>query len=108
MTFYLPEVIREGFKVPTFSFSIPFAVPAVLYCVNNNIAVHMQLHMDPTTYQVYYMLLGFTFHLLWERCNLVQCNAIFNFFAEKLSLKIEFYFGCLQWCMKASAPIQIE
>lgn len=31
---------------------LPFSIPAILYCVNNNMAVHMQLHMDPATFQV--------------------------------------------------------
>ncbi|ESO10641.1 hypothetical protein HELRODRAFT_142702, partial [Helobdella robusta] len=29
-----------------------FAVPALLYCSNNNLAVHLQNYMDPATYQV--------------------------------------------------------
>jgi len=49
---YIPEVKKNGFIMPPLSFAIPFAVPAVLYAVNNNIAVHMQLQMDPATYQV--------------------------------------------------------
>lgn len=52
LMFYLPEALRDGFHMPTLSFSLPFAIPAVLYCINNNLALHMQLHMDPTTYQV--------------------------------------------------------
>ncbi|XP_078087897.1 putative UDP-sugar transporter protein SLC35A4 [Mustelus asterias] len=31
---------------------LPFAVPASLYAINNNLAVHMQHHMDPVTFQV--------------------------------------------------------
>lgn len=31
---------------------VPYAVPAILYAVNNNLVVHMQHFMDPTTYQV--------------------------------------------------------
>lgn len=30
----------------------PFALSALLYAVNNNLVVHMQLFMDPSTYQV--------------------------------------------------------
>ena len=36
----------------TFMKSLPFAVPAVLYAVNNNIVVHIQLFMDPASFQV--------------------------------------------------------
>ncbi|XP_038652194.1 probable UDP-sugar transporter protein SLC35A4 [Scyliorhinus canicula] len=31
---------------------LPFAVPASLYAINNNLVVHMQHHMDPVTFQV--------------------------------------------------------
>jgi len=31
---------------------LPFSIPAILYCVNNNIAVHMQVQMDPATFQI--------------------------------------------------------
>ncbi|XP_005516099.3 probable UDP-sugar transporter protein SLC35A4 [Columba livia] len=31
---------------------IPFALSALLYAANNNLVVHMQLFMDPSTYQV--------------------------------------------------------
>ncbi|XP_069137247.1 probable UDP-sugar transporter protein SLC35A4 [Argopecten irradians] len=37
---------------PSLSLCLPFALPAVLYFINNNLAVHMQLQMDPATYQV--------------------------------------------------------
>ncbi|XP_053318755.1 probable UDP-sugar transporter protein SLC35A4 [Spea bombifrons] len=30
----------------------PYALPAILYCVNNNLVVHMQHFMDPSTFQV--------------------------------------------------------
>ncbi|XP_013416659.1 probable UDP-sugar transporter protein SLC35A4 [Lingula anatina] len=49
---FIPEVQEKGFNMPSFKFALPFAVPALLYCFNNNIAVHMQLQMDPATYQV--------------------------------------------------------
>ncbi|OWF54134.1 probable UDP-sugar transporter protein SLC35A4 [Mizuhopecten yessoensis] len=37
---------------PSLSVCLPFALPAVLYFINNNLAVHMQLQMDPASYQV--------------------------------------------------------
>ncbi|XP_060067223.1 probable UDP-sugar transporter protein SLC35A4 isoform X2 [Ylistrum balloti] len=37
---------------PSLSLCLPFALPAVLYFINNNLAVHMQLQMDPASYQV--------------------------------------------------------
>ncbi|CAF0945666.1 unnamed protein product [Didymodactylos carnosus] len=32
--------------------SLPYSIPAILYFINNNLAVHMQLQMDPTSYQI--------------------------------------------------------
>ena len=32
--------------------SLPYAIPGILYFLNNNLAVHMQLHMDPASYQM--------------------------------------------------------
>ncbi|XP_072037884.1 probable UDP-sugar transporter protein SLC35A4 [Amphiura filiformis] len=32
--------------------SLPFAVPAVLYALNNNIVVHIQMYMDPASFQM--------------------------------------------------------
>jgi len=38
--------------VTFFRQSIPYSIPAILYFINNNLAVHMQLHMDPASYQI--------------------------------------------------------
>ncbi|XP_071109677.1 probable UDP-sugar transporter protein SLC35A4 [Haliotis cracherodii] len=48
----LPELGRGDIKMPSLSNCIPFVVPAVLYCINNNLSVYMQVQMDPTTYQI--------------------------------------------------------
>ena len=32
--------------------ALPYAVPALCYCINNNLAVVLQSHMDPATYMV--------------------------------------------------------
>lgn len=32
--------------------TLPFSVPAILYCINNNLGMAIQLEMDPATYQV--------------------------------------------------------
>ncbi|XP_046328903.2 probable UDP-sugar transporter protein SLC35A4 isoform X1 [Haliotis rufescens] len=48
----LPELGRGDIKMPPLSNCIPFVVPAVLYCINNNLSVYMQVQMDPTTYQI--------------------------------------------------------
>ncbi|XP_046543048.1 LOW QUALITY PROTEIN: probable UDP-sugar transporter protein SLC35A4 [Haliotis rubra] len=47
-----PELRRGDITVPSLANCLPFLVPAVLYCINNNLSVYMQVHMDPTTYQI--------------------------------------------------------
>lgn len=32
--------------------SLPYSIPAMLYFLNNNLAVHIQLEMDPASYQI--------------------------------------------------------
>ncbi|XP_071109944.1 probable UDP-sugar transporter protein SLC35A4 [Haliotis cracherodii] len=54
----LPELGRGGITMPSLSNCIPFVVPAVLYCINNNLSVYMQDQMDPTTYQVMLQLIA--------------------------------------------------
>ncbi|KAM4746931.1 putative UDP-sugar transporter protein SLC35A4 [Rhinophrynus dorsalis] len=44
---------RKSLKTPvTWRLAAPYAVPAVLYGANNNLVVHIQHFMDPTSYQV--------------------------------------------------------
>ncbi|KAL3866069.1 hypothetical protein ACJMK2_043408 [Sinanodonta woodiana] len=54
VNFLLVEVQKHDVHLPklTMSFCLPFAFPAVLYFINNNIAIHAQGYMDSTTYQV--------------------------------------------------------
>lgn len=52
INFFIYENHGEPFKLPSFRSALPFAVPGVLYCINNNLGVHLQLQMDPATYQV--------------------------------------------------------
>ncbi|CAF3531404.1 unnamed protein product [Rotaria sp. Silwood1] len=35
-----------------FKQSIFYSIPAILYFINNNLAVHIQIYMDPTSYQI--------------------------------------------------------
>ncbi|KAL8622796.1 hypothetical protein ACOMHN_026917 [Nucella lapillus] len=52
-TLLVLEVQRGGtFQRPSLHQALPFAVPGVLYSINNNLSVFMQVHMDPATYQV--------------------------------------------------------
>ncbi|BFZ01584.1 hypothetical protein BsWGS_04623 [Bradybaena similaris] len=48
----IPDFKAEKLPTVTFSNSLPFALPAVCYCINNNLAVFMQTQMDPSTYMV--------------------------------------------------------
>ncbi len=50
--FLMPQILEGELGLPHLWESLPFAVPATLYTINNNLAVHMQLQMDPATYQV--------------------------------------------------------
>ncbi|KAI8501307.1 hypothetical protein Bbelb_205780 [Branchiostoma belcheri] len=38
--------------LPRLKYWVPFSVPALLYCINNNIVVHIQLYIDPASFQV--------------------------------------------------------
>ena len=35
-----------------FKQSLPYSIPAILYFLNNNLAVHIQIQMDPASYQI--------------------------------------------------------
>ncbi|XP_046373610.1 probable UDP-sugar transporter protein SLC35A4 [Haliotis rufescens] len=48
----LPELRRGDMTMPSLSNCLLLMVPAVLYCINNNLSVYMQVQMDPTTYQI--------------------------------------------------------
>ncbi|NWU04067.1 S35A4 protein, partial [Urocynchramus pylzowi] len=43
---------REPPAAPCWRHAAPFALSALLYAANNNLVVHMQLFMDPSTFQV--------------------------------------------------------
>ena len=46
------EVLGSNHELALAYNYLPYAVPALLYFINNNLAVHMQSQMDPATYQV--------------------------------------------------------
>lgn len=52
INFFMYENHGQSFKCPSLRSALPFAIPGVLYCINNNLGVHLQLQMDPATYQV--------------------------------------------------------
>ncbi|KAL4227691.1 hypothetical protein ACF0H5_013126 [Mactra antiquata] len=51
---FIPEFIKQDYSFPRIKWSMlaSFAIPAILYTFNNNVSLHMQLQMDPTTFQV--------------------------------------------------------
>ena len=51
-SFLLPEIKRGHLPSPDPKTVLAFSVPAFLYCVNNNLVVHIQLYLDPASFQV--------------------------------------------------------
>ncbi|CAF3497035.1 unnamed protein product, partial [Rotaria sp. Silwood2] len=49
-----------------FKQSILYSIPAILYFLNNNLAVHIQIHMDPTSYQILSNFKIFTTAILYR------------------------------------------
>jgi hypothetical protein len=46
--------------------SLPYAIPGILYFITNNLAVHIQLHMDPASYQILANFKIFTTAILYR------------------------------------------
>ena len=46
------RISRQPFVAPKVQQAWPYAVPAVIYAINNNLAYFIQLHMDPASFQV--------------------------------------------------------
>ncbi|XP_010218557.1 PREDICTED: probable UDP-sugar transporter protein SLC35A4 isoform X3 [Tinamus guttatus] len=67
----------------------PFALSALLYAANNNLVVHMQLFMDPSTYQVL------------SNLKIVSTALLYSFFLRQRL--------CLQAILKAQAlPLSLQ
>lgn len=43
---------RQPFVAPKVQQAWPYAVPALIYAINNNLAYYIQLHMDPASFQI--------------------------------------------------------
>ncbi|XP_031553771.1 probable UDP-sugar transporter protein SLC35A4 isoform X2 [Actinia tenebrosa] len=50
--FFIPEALAGNIHSPSVKTVLAFSIPAVLYCINNNIVVHVQLYLDPASFQV--------------------------------------------------------
>jgi probable UDP-sugar transporter A4 len=46
--------------------SLPYSIPGILYFITNNLAVHMQIHMDPASYQILSNFKIFTTAILYR------------------------------------------
>jgi drug/metabolite transporter (DMT)-like permease len=46
--------------------SLPYSIPGILYFITNNLAVHMQIHMDPASYQILANFKIFTTAILYR------------------------------------------
>lgn len=66
---------------PSLALVFPYAVPALLYALNNNLVVLMQAHMDPSSYQILSNLKIACTALLYSFClgkrlRPAQCSAL--------------------------------
>ncbi|XP_073476967.1 probable UDP-sugar transporter protein SLC35A4 [Aquarana catesbeiana] len=89
-------------------FALPYAFPAILYGVNNNLVIHMQHFMDPSSFQVLSNLKIVSTALLYsillgQRLSIRKWFAIFLLTAAGV-----FYsYGGIQDVEKASAAAQL-
>ena len=60
---YCPSAIQ---LISWFRRSLPYSIPGILYFINNNLAVHMQLLMDPASYQILSNFKIFTTAILYR------------------------------------------
>lgn len=80
------ENCRKIFTIQSFWHSLPYSIPALLYFVNNNLAVHMQLQMDPASYQI---LANF---------KIVTTAILYRLIIKKTLSKRQWFAVCLLFC----------
>lgn len=49
---YTNNCLNKTQIITWFRQSLPYSIPGILYFINNNLAVHMQVQMDPASYQI--------------------------------------------------------
>jgi hypothetical protein len=79
--------------VSWFRQSLPYSIPGILYFINNNLAVRMQLYMDPASYQILANFKIFTTAILY-RLIIKQKLTRQQWFALTL-----LFFGCLSYSL---------
>lgn len=52
VAFLIPEMCRGAVHFPPMKMVVYFSIPALLYCISNNTAVHVQEYLDPASFQV--------------------------------------------------------
>ncbi|XP_015205314.2 probable UDP-sugar transporter protein SLC35A4 [Lepisosteus oculatus] len=62
---------------------VPYAFPAVLYAINNNLVVYMQLYMDPSTFQVL------------SNLKIISTALLYSLFLNKHLLPVQWWAVCL-------------
>lgn len=68
MTLVLTGGTSNLYAFPRLAFVAPYAVPAILYALNNNLVVLMQAYMDPSSFQVLSNLKIASTALLYSLC----------------------------------------
>ncbi len=61
VVFLIPEIWRGNVHCPPKKTLVFFAIPAFLYFISNNTAVHVQVYLDPASFQVSTVLQLFCF-----------------------------------------------
>lgn len=66
VSFLVPEMWKGAVHFPPIKTLVFFSIPAFLYCISNNTAVHVQVYLDPASFQVLCNLkIGITGILYW-------------------------------------------
>lgn len=52
VAFLIPEMLRGAVHFLPLKTLVFFSIPALLYCISNNTAVHVQVYLDPASFQV--------------------------------------------------------
>ncbi|XP_059163402.1 probable UDP-sugar transporter protein SLC35A4 [Physella acuta] len=86
-----PDYMDNQLPALNFRLVLPFAIPALCYCLNNNLAVFMQTQMDPATYMVlgnlkivttailYKIIIKKKFSTMqWMAIALLMCGGVIN------------------------------
>lgn len=54
VAFLIPEMLRGAVHFLPLKTLVFFSIPALLYCISNNTAVHVQVYLDPASFQEHF------------------------------------------------------